>query len=141
MMGREEWLDDERFATVPSMMEHCAEIMPEIIEAFAAEPLESWRQRLDAAQLIWEPVAELPEVVEDPALRDRGAFSFVVHERAGAMEIVSAPFLIRDAEVEVRGPAPDAGQHTREVFLQAGLSADRVDQLLASGALSEFKAD
>jgi len=102
---------------------------------FARHSLEYWREKLALAGLMWEPVAEWPEVIEDPALRERGAFSVVVHERAGAMEIVSAPFYIRDADIEARGPAPDAGQHTREVFIEAGIAADEVDSLISRGAL------
>ena len=93
------------------------------------------RTILDGAGLIWEPVAELPEVVDDPVLREAGAFSMVIHERGGAMEIVGTPFHIRDADVGVRGPAPDAGQHTREVFAEAGLSPADIDSLLARGVL------
>lgn len=135
MVERPDWAADERFQTVLGLMEHNHEIMPEVAAIFAGEDLAYWRTRLDATGLIWEPVAQLPEVVEDPALRERGAFSYVVHERAGAMEIVSAPFHIRDADIEVRGPAPDAGQHTREVLLEQGLSAADVDALFASGAV------
>lgn len=135
MVDRPDWAADERFQTVLGLMEHNHEIMPEVAAIFAGEDLDHWRTRLDATGLIWEPVAQLPEVVEDPALRERGAFSYVVHERAGAMEIVSAPFHIRDADIEVRGPAPDAGQHTREVLLEQGLSAADVDALFASGAV------
>jgi crotonobetainyl-CoA:carnitine CoA-transferase CaiB-like acyl-CoA transferase len=135
MVDRPDWATDPRFETVASLMENSAQIMPDVIALFASHPLSHWREQLDAAGLIWEPVAELPEVVEDPALRDRGAFSTIVHEQAGAIEIVSAPFHIRDADIEVRGPAPDAGQHTREVFIEAGVPAERIDVLIAKGAL------
>ena len=116
-------------------MEHGLELIEEIKSMFRAHDMAFWRARLDAAGLIWEPVAELPEVVEDPALRERGAFSFIVHDQAGAMEIVSAPFHIRNADIQVRGPAPDAGQHTTEVFLEAGLSEARLDELIARGVI------
>jgi len=135
MLGRDDWRDAEALQSLTGLMEHGMQLVPEIRELFASEPLAYWRSRLDAAGLIWEPVAELPEVVEDPALRERGAFSMVVHEQAGAMEIVAAPFHIRDADVAVRGPAPDAGQHTREVFTRAGLSSDEVDALFARGVI------
>ena len=135
MLGREDWAGDERFQSAAGLVEHGRELVPEIEAMFAGEDLEFWRERLDAAGMIWEPAAELPEVIDDPALRDRGAFSLIVHERAGAMEIVSAPFEIRGADIEVRGPAPDAGQHTREVLLEAGVPPERVDTLLARNVL------
>jgi crotonobetainyl-CoA:carnitine CoA-transferase CaiB-like acyl-CoA transferase len=135
MMNRADWATDDRFATLPGMAEHGPSIVPDIEAAFASEDISVWREKLDASGLIWEPVSELPEVVEDPALRERGAFSVVVHERGGAMEIVSAPFDIRDADIEVRGPAPDRGEHTRVVFREAGMSDEDIETLLARGAI------
>ena len=135
MVERDDWATDERFLTLLGLMEHGHELIADIKAMFAAHDLAYWREKLDTAGLIWEPVAELPDVVEDPALRERGAFSHVIHEQAGAIEIVSAPFHIRGAEIEVRGPAPDAGQHTREVFAEKGLSEAEIEALLESGVL------
>ncbi|MGE0625579.1 MAG: CaiB/BaiF CoA transferase family protein [Pseudomonadales bacterium] len=134
-IGREEWIDDPRFATLLDLATNGPEIVPEITDLFRAHDLEYWRERLDGAGLIWEPVSTLPEVVDDPVLREAGAFSLIVHERGGALEIVSAPFHIRDADVEARGPAPDVGEHTRAVFEEAGLSAERIDALIEQGVL------
>ena len=75
LLKRNDWATDERFQTLLGLAEHGPEIVPEIEALFASEPLEHWRERLDAAGLIWEPVAELLEVIEDPALRDAGAFT------------------------------------------------------------------
>jgi crotonobetainyl-CoA:carnitine CoA-transferase CaiB-like acyl-CoA transferase len=134
-IGREEWIADERFANLVAMAEHGPTIVPELEAMFASADLEHWRARLDASGVIWEPVAELPEVVDDPVLREAEAFALIVHPRGGAMEIVGTPFHIRGADVAVRGPAPDAGQHTREVFVEAGIDAARVDELLSRGVL------
>jgi len=136
MVGKPEWIDDPRFASLPAMAEHGPSVVPEVAAMFARHDLKYWRKKLDAAGLIWEPVAALTEVVEDPALREAGAFSTITHPTGGAMEIIAAPFYIRDAGVEVRGPAPDAGEHTREVFAEAGLSNGRIDELLEKGVLA-----
>ena len=136
MIEKPEWITDPRFQTLVGFAEHSVAILPEVTAMFAAHDLAYWRAKLDAAGLIWEPVALLTEVIEDPALREAGAFSTIVHRTGGAMEIISAPFHIRDAGIEVRGPAPDAGQHTREVFAEAGLSAAQIDDLIARGVLA-----
>ena len=135
MLEREDWAGDERFQTAPGLVEHGQELVPELEALFASKDLAYWREKLDRAGMIWEPAAELPEVIEDPALREHGAFSMVIHERAGAMEVVSAPFHIRGADIAVRGPAPDAGQHTREILVEAGLAPQRVDALIDKGVL------
>ena len=141
MLGRDDWKQDERYQTVLGLMEHGKALVPELIELFVSQDLEYWREKLDAAGLIWEPVALTTEVIEDPALRERDAFSMVVHERAGAMEILSAPFHIRDAEISVKGPAPDAGQHTREVLTERGLSDAELQSLIDRGVVSQFADD
>ncbi|MGI9326567.1 MAG: CaiB/BaiF CoA transferase family protein, partial [Pseudomonadales bacterium] len=135
MVDRPDWAADERLQTLPGLMEHTPELMPEVQALFEASSLDTWREKLDAAGLIWEPVADLPAVIEDPALRERGAFSILVHEQAGAMEVVSAPFHIRDADITVRGPAPDGGQHTQQVLREAGWSDGTIDELLRDGVI------
>jgi len=135
MLGREDWAGDERFQTALGLTENGQALVDELEALFASHELSYWREKLDAAGMIWEPAADLPEVIDDPALRERGAFALIVHDRAGAMEIVSTPFEIRGADIEVRGPAPDAGQHTREVLLEAGIQPDRVDALFERDVL------
>ena len=135
MLGRDDWAADERFQTAVGLVEHGQELVSELEALFASHDLEFWREKLDATGMIWEPAAELPEVIDDPALRERGAFSLIIHERAGAMEVVAAPFEIRGADINVRGPAPDRGQHTREVLLQAGVEAERVTALIEKNVL------
>src|SRR4030095_15954450 len=100
MIGKPEWIGDPRFATLMAMDEHGPSVVPEIAAMFAVHDLAYWRKKLDAAELIWEPVAVLTEVVEDPVLREAGAFSTILNPRGGAMEIISAPFHMRDAGVE-----------------------------------------
>lgn len=135
MLGRDDWAADERFQTAIGLVEHGQDLVDEIEALFASEDLAYWREKLDAAGMIWEPAADLPEVIDDPALREHGAFSLIIHEQAGAMEVVSAPFEIRGADIEVRGPAPDAGQHTREVLLEAGVTPERLNALIEKNVL------
>ena len=135
LVGKPEWGTDPRFQSALGLAEHGPTLIPEIDAMFAAHDLNYWRETLNASGLIWEPVAELTEVVDDPVLRQSGAFATVNHPRGGALEIVAAPFHIRGADITVRGPAPDAGQHSREVFAEAGVSPDRLDELFARGVL------
>ena len=50
------------------------------------------------------------------------------------MEVVSAPFEVKGADIEVRGPAPDQGEHTRDVLAKAGLKTEDIESLIAKGA-------
>jgi len=139
LVDHPEWVEDERFQSLLGLVGNGPEIIPRIREIIAGEDLAEWGRKLDEAGLIWAPVAELTEVIDDPSLRDGGAFSMIIHPKAGAIETISAPFEIRDADIAVRGPAPELGQHTREVFAELGLSRERLDELAARGVLGSVR--
>jgi crotonobetainyl-CoA:carnitine CoA-transferase CaiB-like acyl-CoA transferase len=134
-MGHSEWALDERFANLMGLALNGPELVPEVREIIAAHDLAHWSAEFDGAGLIWAPVAQLPDVIEDPSLREAGAFAIIEHPTAGAMETVAAPFDIRGADIAVRGPAPGLGQHSREVFEEVGISAERLDDLVARGVV------
>jgi crotonobetainyl-CoA:carnitine CoA-transferase CaiB-like acyl-CoA transferase len=130
---RPQWEHDPRFATLEARAENTAQLASLLDGVFAAHDAETWHARLDRERLVWAPVAELPEVIEDKTLRALGTFTRVEHPVFGSYETLSAPFHIRGADVAVRGPAPAAGQHTLEVLADAGFDEDEVADLATQG--------
>ena len=133
-LGRDDWLADERFATLMDRMEHTAELTPEIASVLASKTLLEWTPLLDAQALTWAPVAELPEVIHDPQMEEMDAWS-VIEGPQGTFRTLNTPFAIEGADVGPRGPAPKTGEHTHEVLSELGFSDDEIAQLAASGAL------
>ena len=133
-LGRDDWLADERFATLMGRMEHTAELTPEIASVLASKTLLEWTPLLDAQALTWAPVAELPEVIHDPQMEEMDAWS-VIEGPQGTFRTLNTPFAIEGADVGPRGPAPKTGEHTHEVLSELGFSDDEIAQLAASGAL------
>jgi crotonobetainyl-CoA:carnitine CoA-transferase CaiB-like acyl-CoA transferase len=131
-IDRSDWIRDERYANVRGRAEHGAALAAVIESVFGEHELAYWAETLDANGLIWAPMAELPEVVADPQLRAMGAFETIAHP-AGSFETVGTPFTIRDADVRVRGAAPQAGEHTQEVLHELGVDEERVATWAAGG--------
>ena len=131
-IGREDWVTDARFATIRGRAEHGAALSATIEAAFRAHDMAHWAETLDANGLIWAPMAELPEVVSDPQLKEMGAFETIEHA-LGSFQTVATPFKIRDADVRVRGAAPDAGAHTEEVLAELGVDEERLARWAADG--------
>ena len=99
----------------------------ERIEAlFLTETLDHWGARLDAASLMWAPIATMDDVIADPQLREMHAFDTVAHPTGGTIELVSAPFKIAGADIRVRRSAPGIGEHTSEVLAEAGFTAEEI---------------
>ena len=48
---------------------------------------------------------------------------------------MNTPFRIYGADIGVRGPAPEAGEHTFEVLAEMGIEGDELEQLVTAGAV------
>jgi crotonobetainyl-CoA:carnitine CoA-transferase CaiB-like acyl-CoA transferase len=134
-LGHPEWQADARYDSLQHRAEHSAELTSGIADVFAGRRFEEWGAILDAHGMIWAPVAELPEVAADPTIRSLGTFTEVTRDGGPSFETLSAPFHIRGADVAVRGPAPDPGEHTNAVLEQYGFTSEEVALLAASGVL------
>ncbi len=133
-LGREDWLEDEGLSTLMGRMEQTETLTPAIASIFATKTLAEWTPLLDAENLTWAPVAELPELIHDPQIEEMDAWS-VIDGPQGSFRTLNTPFAIEGADVGPRGPAPKTGEHTHEVLSELGLSDDEIAQLAASGAL------
>ena len=133
--GRPEWVDDERLATVASRFEHMPLVTDLMDELFATRTLAEWGRAFDEAGLTWGPAATVSEVAADPHLDAVGAFPSVEHPVVGPFRTVAVPLKVRGADIGPRGPAPELGQHTREVLGELGLSDAEVDAAVADGVV------
>lgn len=88
---------------------------------------------LDEHGLIWAPVVELSEVVEDPQVRAMGWIQRIEHPTAGSYETLGTPFQIRGASIGPRGPAPGVGEHTQTVLGELGLDEEEIASLAEQG--------
>ena len=137
VVARPEWVDDPRLATIPARTENMPLVTDLMDEVFATRTLAEWGRLFDDAGLTWGPAATVSEVAADPHLNAVGAFPEVQHPEAGTFRTVAAPMSLRGVDLSPRGPAPDVGQHTREVLGELGMSGAEVDALVADGAVAD----
>jgi crotonobetainyl-CoA:carnitine CoA-transferase CaiB-like acyl-CoA transferase len=134
-IGRPELADDARYNSLERRARHSPELVAILREAFASASREEWGKRLDACGVIWAPVQTMAEVIDDPQARANRYYTTLDHPTHGEFETVDAPFRFGRSRVEARGPAPEVGQHTEEVLLEAGYSWEEIVALRDAGAL------
>ncbi|MGI9596377.1 MAG: CaiB/BaiF CoA transferase family protein [Acidimicrobiales bacterium] len=130
-LGHPEWLLDERFNHPDDRRDNAAELIAACDDAFASATRAEWADRLDHHGLTWAPVQSPVDLVDDPQAAALGVFEPVAGHPAGDVTTVATPFKISGADIGVRGPAPELGQHGRKVLSEAGFSGDEIDALVA----------
>lgn len=133
-IGRPELRDDPRFAELRERRANAQALVAILDEVFASRPLAEWRRVLDAAPVTFGIVARTEDLPEDPQLVANGVFRPIAGEPDGT-RTVDTPLLVDGAEKGAARPAPDLGEHTREVLAELGYGAERIEKLVADGAV------
>lgn len=135
VVGRPEWAQDPRLATVAGRSEHMPEVTDLMDALFATRTLAEWGRLLDDARMTWGPAATVAELAGDPHAAATGMFPEIEHPSAGRFRTVAAPMRLRGVDTAPRAPAPELGEHTREVLLGAGLTPEQVEALVSAGVV------
>jgi alpha-methylacyl-CoA racemase len=105
----------------------------QVAEIFASRTREEWTRFGAEHDCCVEPVLASHEVSTDPHLASRDLF-FRIPSPRGEIPQFRTPVTPRDGAF---APPPRAGEHTRPILREAGLSDAEIDALITSGAARE----
>jgi formyl-CoA transferase len=128
-LERPDLLDDPRFAEPFARSANGAALVAELEREFAKRSLDEWRERLDAAGLIWSPVSRVDEVLDDPQARAMGYFEPLEHPEAGRFESLGPPFRMEGVKLGTRRACLAAGADGEAVLREAGLDESEIAKL------------
>jgi formyl-CoA transferase len=114
-IGRDDLLDDPRFATPQDRVRHETEIDDLLRPWCAARPKRVVMETLGKAGVPAGAVFDTDELLNDPFLRERGTFATVKHPVRGDFTMPGWPVKMSDSEVVV-ATAPLLGQHNEDVY-------------------------
>ncbi|MGO9455025.1 MAG: CaiB/BaiF CoA transferase family protein [Candidatus Binataceae bacterium] len=134
-LGRRDWINDARFDDATVRAKNCAAMTAEIDAQVATQTRAQWAPILDRHELIWAPVNTDAEVIDDPQAHAIGAFAPVDHPNIPGCRVVNSPIEFGGVDPQPHRAAPELGQHTEEVALEAGLSWEDIARLKESGAI------
>ncbi len=105
------------------------EIFRSFTTVFASKTQTQWLKELDSTEIPIAPVFSLEEVAQDPHVRARG----LIRDDDPS---IAFPVRIVNAAEERDRPAPELGEHTREVLSELGYSQAEIDRLVQAGVSS-----
>jgi crotonobetainyl-CoA:carnitine CoA-transferase CaiB-like acyl-CoA transferase len=134
-LRREDLLEDERFATSLGRIRNA-----EARKRLTAEALRGWNTedilaRLDAEQVPSAPLLTRAELLAHPQITENGTVDRTHWEGFGEVRQARPAARFGATPAEIRRPAPQLGEHSREILGMLGYDAARTEALLADGAV------
>ncbi len=126
--------EDERFNTSAARAENGPECIDIMDEAFAEHPLSYWKERLETFAGVWTPFQTLDELYEDPQVIANGYLPAMTAANGEEVQLVANPAQFDEEPVSVER-APEHGEHTETVLLDAGIEWDEIAAMKESGAI------
>ncbi len=136
-VGLEEWLDDPRFADVAARFAHREKLYEGLAAAFLSDTADSWRGRLDAAEITYSVAYTMSEVINDEQMHANDVLTEMEPGEHFYAYTINSPVWIDGVQKRTPRIAPNIGQHTREVLRDAGYAEEEVDAMLASGVAAQ----
>ena len=124
----------ERFPQVFYWDADKAELFPILDEVFRTRTTAAWSALLSAAGLRFAPVRNHAEVATDDAVWENGYLARVEGPE-GTVEVVASPVRFSATPSAPGAIAPELGQHTEEVLLEAGYTWDDIARLRDDGTI------
>jgi len=125
----EEWLTDERFMNGKARYLNRELIHSEIAKIMKTRMSKDWIKDCNALGIPCGPIYTIDKMFGDPQVKYLNMTRKIASPQCGELELVSQPITASGIEFEIRTPAPDLGAHTRDVLMELGYNAERIDSL------------
>ncbi|BAN02075.1 CaiB/BaiF CoA transferase family protein [Ilumatobacter coccineus] len=123
LIGKPELLADERFENVDSRVRHSDEFFQYLDTVFVEGTTDEWLERLVGARIPAGRVNTLDDLLDDEHLRSVDFFQEIEHPSVGPT-IRPRSGVRFDGLAHDLSPAPSLGEHTMEVLMGLGYTAD-----------------
>ena len=130
VIGEEDWITDEAYATAGARLLHLKPIFARIEQWTMTKTKFEAMEILNQYDIPCGPILSMKEIAEDPALRATGTIVEVDHPTRGKYLTVGNPIKMSDSPTEVTR-SPLLGEHTDEVLNHLGYSAAYIAELRA----------
>jgi formyl-CoA transferase len=136
LLGHHEWVVDARFAVDHQRVAHREELAALIEAETVRESRAHWIAELENAGIPCGPILDYQDALITPQVVAREMTVDVVHPALGPLRTLGTPIKMSATPLDPRRRAPMLGEHTDDVLLEAGYSADEVEQLRYAGAVA-----
>jgi crotonobetainyl-CoA:carnitine CoA-transferase CaiB-like acyl-CoA transferase len=136
VMQRTELADDERCKTLEARIEHQDELDAVIAKWTRTFSKQAVMDLLKPAHILCGIVKELPEVMTDSHLHERGMLCDIEHPQAGRVTVPTSPLRLEARPSTISAPAPALGADNTSFYKkELGLSETELEDLHKRGII------
>ena len=136
-IGRADMIDDPRFRTNTDRVRNIDECDGAVAAFIAARTLDENMAIFQAAEVTASPVYEIDQLIDDEHIQARGVIVEAPDDEMGSVLMHNVIPRLSGTPGRIRRPAPTLGQHTREMLLAIGYSAEQIAALATDGVIKE----
>lgn len=115
------------------------EIYAEIRHSFESQTTAEWIDLCDQHGVWAGPVYDFPALAKDPHIQSENYIVDQPQSTGGSAKTVRPPLKLSETPPTIRRGAPGLGEHTVDILRDIGLSTQRIDTLIAEGAVATTK--
>jgi len=134
-IGRTEWINDSRYATMESRERHAEELVAQLDEILATRTWTEWEKEFRSNDLIVSGNQTIAEILKDEQAIVNNFYTDIEHPVAGKARLLNSPIQFSDTPAEITGAAPQIGAHTEEVLLATGYTWENLATLKEEGVI------
>lgn len=134
-VDREEWIDDDRYATFTDRIENRSELDATLDGVFATRTTDEWLDVLEAEDVPCTPVNSVDDLVDDPHIEQREMIAELDHPELGTFKSPANPVNFSSLDADANDSPPRLGEHTDDVLREFGYDAATRERLRSDGVI------
>jgi len=119
-LGLERLIDDPRYTSMEKRRDRSEELVDILDAAFRAKTKDEWLPICAEHDLVFGPVQNYAEVVNDPQMIENEYITTIEHPAIGPMKAHGLSVQLYETPGRIQGPAPEYGEHTEAVLMGLG---------------------
>src|SRR5687767_4633207 len=140
LIGKNEWLEDPRYADARSRVKHRDELMAVLRPLFETKTSDEWVELLSSIDILKAKVNTYQDLFDDPQVHAIDAVRWVENDTLGRVPMGTICGQRPPATGDRLTHSSHVGEHTREILGELGYGASDIEKLKVSGVVACYGA-